>query len=514
MKHILLAVSIITSIILPVRAYGIPHEVLQLEEEMKNATGVTKIGMINKLALLYLNYDPARSLKLAELSLMAARQNDYEPGEAYALHIIGRYYMITGDYEEADDYLDDAADIYEDIDHPAEAMRNYYYLGYAHFKQEDERWARKNMEKSLKLAYRLGDREYQMKNYEALFETNYQLGDHEEALKYFKLYIEGRNQQYVTEQQQLINNLKSNYESEINQAEGQINNLEQDKEVLTEEKQVLSDSVIKANQLLEIATLENELSEAKLRNERMLNTRYVILALALGGLSLLLLLFYRQKRRDNKRIAEEKRRVEELLLNILPAKVVDELKEKGVSHPEDFRKVTVFFSDFAGFTELSSRLEPKELIAELNEMFTEFDRIMETHGCERIKTIGDAYLAVCGMPRENEKHVESMLMAAIEIRDYLEQRNSQKEIKWHIRIGIHSGHVIGGIVGTKKYIYDVFGDTINTASRMESNSEPGRINVSEQTRRLTNGAFRFEDRGSHSVKGKGRMRMYFLEGKN
>ncbi|MCB0822818.1 MAG: hypothetical protein KDC09_08995 [Bacteroidales bacterium] len=212
-----------------------------------------------------------------------------------------------------------------------------------------------------------------------------------------------------------------------------------------------------------------------------------------------------------KELAAEKEKSEELLLNTLPVKVVNELKENGKSEPESFEDVTVYFSDIVGFTSISSQLEPKLLIGELNDIFTAFDDIMEKNQCERIKTIGDAYLAVSGMPVRNEQHAENMVNAALEIRKYLEERNKNSEINWQIRIGIHSGKVVGGIVGVKKYIYDVFGDTINTTSRMESNSEPMRINVSETTFTLLKDKFTFTPRQPMEIKGKGRMQMYFLE---
>jgi len=211
-------------------------------------------------------------------------------------------------------------------------------------------------------------------------------------------------------------------------------------------------------------------------------------------------------------LESEKEKTEQLLLNTLPVKVVKDLKENGKTAPESFENVTVYFSDIVGFTNISTQLEPVVLIGELNEIFTAFDDIMVRNQCERIKTIGDAYLAVCGMPERKEKHAEFMARAALEIRQYLEDRNKQAAVKWNIRIGLHSGKVVGGIVGVRKYIYDVFGDTINTTSRMESNSEPMRINISETTYLIIKDKFKFTPREPMEIKGKGLMRMYFLEG--
>lgn len=210
-------------------------------------------------------------------------------------------------------------------------------------------------------------------------------------------------------------------------------------------------------------------------------------------------------------IEVEKEKNEKLLLSILPRPVAEDLKNNGYSEPETFENVSVLFSDFVRFTEISSSLEPSFLISELNTIFTKFDEIMEKHGSERIKTIGDAYLAVCGMPIANQNHAENVIKAAIEMVQYLQERNQSQELQWKLRIGIHSGNVVGGVVGVKKYIYDVFGDTINIASRMESFSEPMKINISEECYQLVKDQFTFVERKTFDVKGKGSMKMYFIE---
>jgi class 3 adenylate cyclase len=210
-------------------------------------------------------------------------------------------------------------------------------------------------------------------------------------------------------------------------------------------------------------------------------------------------------------ILAEKEKSDALLRNILPAHIAAQLKETGTTVPELFENVTVFFSDLVGFTATSSRLDPRALIEELNDIFTHFDNIAESHGCERIKTIGDAYLAVCGMPLPDPDHARNMVRAAVEMVRWLEGRNAVSPRKWRMRVGVHSGAVVGAVVGIKKYIYDVFGDTINTASRMESNSEPMRINLSEATYQLVKGEFACVERPALEVKGKGAMCMYFVE---
>jgi adenylate cyclase len=198
------------------------------------------------------------------------------------------------------------------------------------------------------------------------------------------------------------------------------------------------------------------------------------------------------------------------LLNILPKKVIKELKETGNTCPEIFRNVTVLFSDIVGFTDISTKLPVDTLIAELNDIFTMFDNIIEKHSCERIKTIGDAYLAVCGLPESDSNHCNNIVNAATDMIYFINDRNKISSIKWQIRIGIHTGPVIGSVVGIKKYIYDIFGDTVNTASRLESLSEPMKINISLDVMKELSDSYLFEDRGVLAVKGKNEMKMFFV----
>ncbi len=211
------------------------------------------------------------------------------------------------------------------------------------------------------------------------------------------------------------------------------------------------------------------------------------------------------------RLKEALKMSDSLLLNTLPADVAEDLKKNGKSIPKEFKDVTVFVSDFVHFTDISLKMQPIKIIDELNEMYTVFDNIMEKHKCERIKTIGDAYLAVCGMPNSDTDHATKITDAAIEIRDYIEKRSKNAEIKWQIRIGIHTGSVVGGIVGIKKYIYDIFGDTVNTAFRVEAASKPMQINISDGTYKLIKNEYNFIERPPEEIKGKGMMTMHFLK---
>ncbi|MCO6483345.1 MAG: hypothetical protein J5I62_11200 [Flavobacteriales bacterium] len=212
----------------------------------------------------------------------------------------------------------------------------------------------------------------------------------------------------------------------------------------------------------------------------------------------------------------EKERSEELLLNILPGEVAQELKEKGQADARLMEQVTVLFTDFKGFTAMSEKIGPRELVADINECFSAFDRIMEKHGVEKIKTIGDAYMAAGGLPVPSATHARDVLRAALEVQEFIavlkERKLAAGKPFFEVRIGVHSGPVVAGIVGVKKFQYDIWGDTVNTASRMESSGEVGQVNISGATYALVKDdpAFLFTPRGVVEAKGKGGLEMYFV----
>lgn len=210
-------------------------------------------------------------------------------------------------------------------------------------------------------------------------------------------------------------------------------------------------------------------------------------------------------------IEQEKDKSEKLLLNILPFKVAQELKNAGRAKPKRYDNVTILFSDFQGFTELVASISPIKLEQELNDIFSTFDDIMDNEGIEKIKTIGDAYLAASGLPEETPDHAQKCILAAKSMIDFLNQRNTRNQIKWKMRIGIHSGPIVAGVVGKKKFAYDLFGDTINTASRIETAGESGRINISTSTYELIKDEFECIHRGKIPAKGKGVIDMYFVK---
>ncbi len=211
----------------------------------------------------------------------------------------------------------------------------------------------------------------------------------------------------------------------------------------------------------------------------------------------------------------EKAKSDKLLLNILPEKVANELKEKGIVTPVYYDEVSILFTDFKGFTQIAQKMSPQDLIKELDSCFSQFDKIAEKYKLEKLKTIGDSYMCASGLYNDTKRHAINIALAGIEIKNLMNQVKSIKETLgvpyWELRIGIHSGPVMAGVVGEKKFAYDVWGDTVNTASRMESSGSPGKVNISDSTYDLIKDYFEFTFRGEVEAKNKGKIKMYFIE---
>ena len=254
---------------------------------------------------------------------------------------------------------------------------------------------------------------------------------------------------------------------------------------------------------------DKEIQQQQIRRQKIVRNGFI------GGFTVVLLfatLFLMQRNK----IKNEKKRSDELLLNILPEETAEELKATGTAKTKSFDSVSVLFTDFKNFTQASEILTPEELVAEINLCYSEFDRIITRFGIEKIKTIGDAYMCAGGLPATNSTHPFDVVAAGLEMVNFIERNKIERQEKgqpfFELRLGIHTGPVVAGIVGLKKFAYDIWGDTVNTASRMESSGHVGKVNISGTTYEIVKDKFTCIHRGKIEAKNKGQIDMYFVEG--
>lgn len=266
---------------------------------------------------------------------------------------------------------------------------------------------------------------------------------------------------------------------------------------------------------IELLNRENELKASQIERSRILRNFLIAAALFLliivGGIAYQ----YWFAQKANKIITEERNRSDELLLNILPAETAEELKAYGAVKAKKYDFVSVLFTDFKAFTKQVENIPPEELVKSIDYYFKGFDEIFEKHNLEKIKTIGDSYMCVGGIPGENKSNPEDAIKAGLGIIRFVDQLKIEKPQGiqlFNVRIGISSGPVISGVVGKTKFQYDIWGDTVNLASRMETSSEDGKVNISEFTYDHVKDKFDFDFRGNIEVKNRGRVKMYYVKG--
>ncbi len=314
-------------------------------------------------------------------------------------------------------------------------------------------------------------------------------GDYSSAFKYQTLYTNIKDTIYNIDTDKKLGSLQ--FDFDLQKKEGEINNLTKDK----------------------------ALTDQKLQRQKLAKNAFMIgLALVLM-IAVLIFRNYRIKVKTHKILDQQKGEIEGLLLNILPAEVAKELQVKGHAVPRYYDSVSVMFTDFKGFTLIADKMTPQDLVEELNNCFIKFDEIVGKYNIEKIKTIGDSYMCAGGIPTPDADHVENIIKASLEIKNFTKEYNQKREEagleRWDLRIGIHVGPVVAGVVGKKKYAYDIWGSTVNIASRMESNGELGQVNISSSVYEMVKDKFHCSYRGKIYAKNVGEIDMYFLdEGNN
>jgi class 3 adenylate cyclase/Tfp pilus assembly protein PilF len=496
----------------------------EIGDKSESANAISNIGVIYRK-----QGDYPKALDYLQRSLSIAEEIGDRNGSAKAIMSIGNIYNSLEEYAKALEYYQRSLELYEEIGDKNGSASSIGNIGYIYAEQKQYPEALKYFQQSLKFFEEIGDKKgsaiainsigliYQKQgNYikaleycnesllmtkeigalerekeacECLYETYKSMGNGNEALVYLeKMHVIGDSLKAEETNKQL--------------------------QQMEFAKVFLQDSIAKADE----ARLLEEAHQKEVRQKN--KTRNIF-----GGIGFFALLIaggffwsWRYVQKSKAVLQVEKDRSENLLLNILPADIAAELKEKGRADARDFDKVSILFTDFKGFTEQSAKLSAADLVNEINVCFEAFDIIMEKYDIEKIKTIGDAYMAAGGLPIPNNDSVKNTVVAALEIQEFIQKRKNQNDITgkpaFEMRVGIHTGPVVAGIVGIKKFQYDIWGDTVNTASRMESSGEVGKVNISAATYELVKNDFNFEFRGDIDAKGKGKMGMYFVSMKN
>jgi len=414
-----------------------------------------------------------------------AYQNSATGNVAFALNSIGKVYTARGEYDNAIQYQREAFDLANAQDNRLEMAQALLSLASTFEKKGETTKAIESFKKAEKLSKEIEAYNLEFLAYNGLSDVYAKISDFENAYNYHVRFAEVKDTIYNAEMDKKLQAQTLSYE--IEQKQGQISLLEKDQEI----------------------------QEVELERQKAIRN-----GTALAGVLLLILIAglynrFKYTQKTGKIIAAEKERSDELLLNILPSETAEELKEKGSATPKFYPRVSVLFTDFKGFTSIAEKLSPQELVEELNECFISFDNIIDKHNLEKIKTIGDAYMCAGGIPVANEDNPFDVVKAALEIRDFMEELRAKRTAQgldfWELRIGIHTGPVIAGVVGKNKFAYDIWGDAVNTASRMESSGIPGEVNISGATYEIIKEHFACKHRGKIAAKNKGAIDMYLVE---
>ncbi len=427
------------------------------------------------------------ALVLYQQALKIYKKGDFLEEKSNALNNIGVAYKDLGNFSLSLKNFDAALQIRQQLEDKRGIMETYNGIGDVKRRQKDGQMALAYAQKYLAIAEEIKDDKFIQKAYKDLALTYEMLGDYKKALAFRVKYDELRY-------------------SRLN--ESRLKDFERREVVYGDYKQ----------------KLENEKQKSQLKEGKVLRNTLIGATLAFLLISILLYNRYKIKNQTAEKLAAkneiielERKRSDELLLNILPEATAQELKANGRAEARLYESVTVLFTDFKAFTQVAEQLSAAEIVAELDICFKAFDAIVETNGVEKIKTIGDSYMCVAGLPTENPNHAFSALETAFQMQNFIQhynqQRLSAKKPLLEMRIGLHSGSVVAGVVGSKKFAYDIWGDTVNIAARMEAAGEIRKINISQTVYDFVQDSFVCLSRGKIAAKNKGEIEMYFVESK-
>jgi class 3 adenylate cyclase/tetratricopeptide (TPR) repeat protein len=424
-------------------------------------------------------FDNDNNTKAVEYYQKSIKSSENNSATAFAYNGIGKVYLKEVHFDLALENHNKALAIAEKEDDKFQVVRSLRGLADVYEKQNKTSLAIEYYNKAKKIAELMDDVKVELKDlYKEMASAYSKTKDFSNAFSYQSLYSDIKDSLYTTDIKKKLNQLQ--FDFELSKKEGEI-----------------------------------VLQEARIKSEKQARTGVTI---GLGLLLIIAFIIYRnylQKAKVNKILDKQKDQIENLLLNILPKEVASELQTSGKSKPRHFEEVSVLFTDFKGFTSIADKLSPEEVVEELNECFMSFDSIMEKHDLEKIKTIGDAYMCAGNLPSPDPDHAYKIIKAGMEIQGFMEEYNVRRSEKgletWEIRIGVHIGPVVAGVVGKKKYAYDIWGSTVNIASRMESNGTPGRVNISAHTYEIIKNRFECSHRGKIFAKNLGELDMYFVE---
>ncbi|HSM62781.1 MAG TPA: adenylate/guanylate cyclase domain-containing protein, partial [Gillisia sp.] len=429
------------------------------------------------------------------------RQTDHPIALATALINAGDEAFNNENYKLALEYFKESGELFKEEDYLIGTAYNLGNMGMVYAEQGKDSLAKANINEAIAILEDLEDY-YAISEYLTYMSDIYlKQGNDNASLDYALRSLE-LAQKYGLKKQISESNLKL---SELYELEGKL----PESYAFYKDHITYRDSFVNLENVANMADIRTDFEVSQKQAEvNLLNQqkRNQLIVLGFSGF-LLLTLFW-----SYRRISKEKRRSEALLLNILPEETARELKENGKVKAKKFDFVSVMFTDFVGFTRYAESLSPEKLVETIDFYFSKFDKIMEAHGLEKIKTIGDSYMSAGGLKNPNSDHAGRMLKAAFEISEFVktaEAENYNNDTRFKIRIGINTGPVVAGIVGTKKFAYDIWGDSVNIAARMESSSAPGKINISHSTYSLIKDDYNCEYRGELNVKNRGEMRMYW-----